>query len=447
MARLLGSARSATWLRSASLVDRPSADRTLSGLSGSRGHDRRMPRVLLLLPSASYRAPDFLKAARAAGIDLVVGSDLRQAMAGAMGDRALVVPLADPDRAADVISDFDRRSHVDAVVAVDDQGTLAAAFASKRLGLAHNPPEAVAAARDKVAMRRLFAESAVPQPDFRVVERVGEAGRLASEVGFPCVVKPKALSASRGVIRSDDAHGAGRAESRVRSILRDAGEEEAGELLVEGFVPGPEVAVEALLHDGRLEVLAVFDKPDALDGPYFEETLYVTPSRVSPVRLEEIGRVCAQATEALGLLEGPVHAELRLGGQRAAVIELAARSIGGLCSRCLSFGAGMSLEQLILARATGTSANAPSRQTAASGVLMIPIERTGRLVSVEGLKAASAVPGVTGIEITATAGRTIRALPEGDRYLGFIFASGGAPSDVEQSLRRAHAELVVRIDN
>jgi biotin carboxylase len=401
-----------------------------------------MPRVLLLLPTATYRAEDFLAAAETVGAEVVVASDRRQALHGAMGDRALRIDLRRPERAAAAIVALARRVELDAVVAVDDGGVLAAALASEQLGLAHNPPSAVAATRDKAAMRHALHAAGIPQPGFVVLAPGDDAGA----VEFPAVLKPVALSASRGVIRADDAAGARAAVTRIRAILAAAGEDADGSILAERYVPGAEVAVEALLRAGELEVLAVFDKPDPLEGPYFEETIYVTPSRLPAERLRRVAELAAAAASALGLREGPVHAEIRLDGDRAWVLELAARSVGGLCSRALRFGAGVSLEEVILRHALGLTLGAHAREGAASGVMMLPIEEAGTLREVRGIDAARAVPGVQDVRITIPSGRPLVPLPEGDRYLGFVFARGETPAQVEAALRQAHAALQIVLD-
>ncbi len=396
-------------------------------------------RVLLLLPSETYRAADFLAAARSLGVEVVIGCERRQAMAGSMGDRAIVVPLEAVERAVATIVALHARRPLDAVLAVDDQGLMVAAAASERLGMAHNPQAAAAATRDKAALRALLAASSVPQPDYRVVAPGHQVAEAATEIGYPCVVKPLSRSGSQGVIRIDDAAQAASAEARVRSIV---GLSEP--LLVERFVPGAEVAVEGLLEGGSLEVLAVFDKPDPLDGPFFEETIYVTPSRLPAPVLAAIETTVASATAALGLEHGPVHAELRVGPSgQLTVLEVAARSIGGLCARALRFGAGVSLEELIIRNAVGAGLKGLSREAQASGVMMLPIRSAGTLERVSGQSDALAVDGVVGLEISIAIGRPLVPLPEGDRYLGFVFARGRDPADVELTLRRAEAALQV----
>ena len=376
----------------------------------------------------------------------MVASERRQALTGVMGYRALTVNCRNPDEAADTIARLAARKPLDAVVAVDDEGVLVAALAGQRLGLAHNPPDAAARSRDKAAMRRALEDAGVPQPEFRMAGPDAEVAGLAAEVGLPCVVKPVSLSGSRGVIRADDREAAVVAAKRVRAILADAGEDPDAPLLVERYIPGDEVAVEGLLRGGSLEPLAVFDKPDPLEGPYFEETIYVTPSRLPPKMLDAIVRMTADAAAALELVEGPIHAELRTDGGRAWVLELAARSIGGLCSRSLRFGVGVTLEEVILRHALGLPIDDLRRESAASGVMMIPIPRAGILEEVRGQDRARAVPGIAGLELTIGPGRQVIPLPEGDRYLGFLFARADGPEGVEDALRIAHGllEIVIR---
>jgi biotin carboxylase len=391
-----------------------------------------MARVLLVLPTSTYRAADFLDAARALGAEVVVASEEEQAMAAAMGDRFVRIDLCDPQGAAESIARAVAPLH--AVVGVDEQGVLVAAEAARRLGLRHNPPEAVAVTRDKARMREVLTRAGLSQPVFAVVSGAPDAG-----VGFPCVVKARGLAGSRGVIRADTPEEAERAAERVREI---SGEDA---VLVESFIPGAEVAVEGLLRSGHLEVLAIFDKPDPLEGPYFEETIYLTPSRLPGEVQEEVVRTVRLACRAIGLAEGPVHAEVRVAGDRCVLLEVAARSIGGLCSRALRFGAGISLEEVILRHALGLEVGDLRRASDASGVMMIPIPRSGTLLGVNGVEEARAVAGIEGAEITIPAGQRVQALPEGDRYLGFIFATGACPEAVEDALRRAHSLLRVEI--
>jgi biotin carboxylase len=399
-------------------------------------------RLILLLPTATYRAADFLTAARALGAEVVVASERRLV---SMGDAQLTLDLCRPEAAAEAIAALAEERPLDAVVAVDDQGVRVAALAAARLGLPGNPPEAAAATRDKAAMRGAFAAAGVPQPEHRTVGPGDDPAAVAADLGLPCVVKPLSLSASRGVIRADDPRAAAAAVARVRAILAEAGEDPDEALLIERYVPGAEVSVEGLLRAGALETLAVFDKPDPLEGPYFEETIFTTPSRLPGGVVAAVTRMTADACAALGLREGPVHAELRTDGERVWMLELAARSIGGLCSRSLRFGLGVSLEEVILRHALGLPRGDLRREGAASGVMMLPIPRAGVLREVRGQDEARAVPGIAGLEISIGRDRPVRPLPEGDRYLGFLFARGQTPAQVEHALRAAHGRLEIDI--
>ena len=405
-----------------------------------------MRRVLLLLPTRAYRAADFLEAARELGVEIVVGAEERHALDETIGSRVIELPLHRPEIAADAIVEFADEMPIDAIVPVDDAGIAAATIAAEHLGLAHNAPEAAALTRDKSAMRRRLEQAGVPQPAFALVDGGADAAAAAADIGFPVVLKPLTLSGSRGVIRADTPEAAAAAAARIRQMLHLADGEPSAPLLVERFVPGVEVAVEGLLRSGALDTLAIFDKPDPLVGPYFEETLYVTPSRLPTDTQRAVEHVTSLAVAGLGLTEGPVHAEVRVNGDQMTVIEIAARSIGGLCARSLRFGLGVSLESLILRHAL----NLPLRDTtaahAASGAMMLPIPRAGVLGDVRGQAEALDIPGIVGLEITIARGGWVEPLPEGDRYLGFLFARGDAPSMVETALRRAHAKLEIDIN-
>jgi biotin carboxylase len=422
------------------LADRLSVD------SAVATYDTPVPRILLLLPTATYRASDFLAASRALDAEVVVASEQHQTMSKMMGNRALVVDFSRPEAAAETIVKRAKDMPLDAVVGVDEQGVLVAALAAGRLGLIGNPPEAVAATTDKITMRKAFAAANLPQPGHRIAGPEADVARLAGEVGLPCVVKAVSLSASRGVIRADDLPAVDAAARRVRAILAEADQDSDEPLLIERYVPGVEVAVEGLLSGGVLEILAVFDKPDSLEGPYFEESIYVTPSRLPAETLEAVSQLTAAAAAALGLLEGPIHAEARIDSNRIWIVELAARSIGGLCSRSLRFGIGLSLEELILRHALGMPLDDLGQKSGASGVMMLPIPKAGVLKEVRGQADARAVPGVNGLEISIPLGRTVRTLPEADRYLGFLFAHGETPEAVERALRSAHGRLEIVID-
>jgi biotin carboxylase len=409
-----------------------------------------VPRVLLLLPTTTYRAADFLEAARRLGVDVAVASEESSAVESLNPEGLLTMDFRDPEACSRRALAFSETTPIDAVVGVDEDTAVAAAMIAGALGIPANPPEAAAAARNKAVMRGLLDAAEVPNPRSRLF-RVGDGpSKAARGARYPCVLKPTFLAASRGVIRADDPMSFRRAWDRIAAILTRPdvaakGGDAANEILVEDFVAGPEVAVEGLLREGRLAILAIFDKPDPLEGPFFEETIYVTPSRLPEPELAVVGSVTDRACRALGLRHGPIHAELRVNQRGAFVIELAARSIGGLCSRALQFGTGISLEELILRHALRREPDRPRRDPRAAGVMMIPIPKGGRLERVSGLDDARRVDDVEDVVVSARPGQILVPLPEGSRYLGFLFSRATTAERAEAALREAHAKLTFEI--
>jgi biotin carboxylase len=407
-------------------------------------------RVLLLLPTTSYRIPDFLAAASRLGVDVTVASEEPSTLESLNPAGLLTLDFGDLRASAERAAEFARDHPVAAVVGVDERTAVAAAAIAERLGLPHDPVSAVAAAGNKALLRESLSRAGMLSPGHRLFHIDDDPREAARAVRFPCVLKPTFLAASRGVIRADDVESFVGAWRRIARILEGPevaarGGAAAREVLVEDFVPGLEVALEGLLTRGELRVLALFDKPDPLDGPFFEETIYVTPSRLP----EDIRQRCADAAaagaRALGLRHGPIHAEMRVNGDGVWILEVAARSIGGLCSRTLRFGTGTSLEEILLTHALGLEMRVEEREARAAGVMMIPIPGAGVLEDVRGVESARAIPGIVDVTISARAGQRIVPLPEGDRYLGFIFSRAHTPARAEAALREAHARLKFQI--
>jgi biotin carboxylase len=354
----------------------------------------------------------------------------------------LGLDFADPRRSIETIVEYAREHPLAAILSVDDSATELAARASAALGLPHNSTRAAEAARDKLLMRTLMSKGGAPCPVFRPFYLRDDPSWIAAQVDYPCVLKPLRLSGSRGVIRADNPAEFEAAFRRLkRMLLAEGYSEQEAAFLVEDFIPGFEVALEGLLTHGELKVLALFDKPDPLDGPFFEETIYVTPSRLPRENQEAIARCVSIAAASLGLQEGPVHAELRVNDAGPWMLEMAGRSIGGLCSTILEFGSGLCLEELLLRHAIGDTLSSVEREAAAAGVMMIPIPSAGILKAVHGVEEAQEVPLITGVEITAKLNYPLVPLPEGASYLGFIFARGARPADVEAAIRQAHGRL------
>ena len=346
--------------------------------------------------------------------------------------------------------DFARQYPIDGVLGVDDDTAVTAAAIATRVNLRGNPERAALAARDKHLQRATLAAAGVRVPGFSLHTLGEDAKDLGAVTRYPCVIKPLRLAASRGVIRADDPRAFVAAQARLAAILAQPDIAGCGEwaeqYLVEDFIGGPEVALEGLVAGGRLHVLTIFDKPDPLDGPFFEETIYVTPSRL-PAAAQTAIAACAQAAvTALDLREGPIHAELRWNKEGAWLIELAARPIGGRCSAALRFGDGVTLEEIIVRHALGLPLPSLEREARPSGVMMIPVPQSGVLREIKGQTAAARLPGIDAVQLTVAPGQTLVAWPEGSRYVGFIFAHGDAPHMVEAALRAAHRQIELVIE-
>jgi formate-dependent phosphoribosylglycinamide formyltransferase (GAR transformylase) len=395
-------------------------------------------KLLLIAATTGYQTRVFAEAAERLGFDLLLATDRCHVLDDPWGDQAIALRFEDPEAAAEVLA---AEARVDGIVALGDRPAYLAALAAERLGIPYNSADSVRACRNKFITRERFRAAGLLVPAFCRVT-IADGPQLAAETApYPCVLKPLGLSASRGVIRANDPREFVAAFRRIEALIRDPDilrlhDEQDRFLQVESFIEGREFALEGILTNGQLRVLAIFDKPDPLNGPYFEETIYVTPSRQPAETQQEIVRTTESAVKALGLTHGPVHAEMRVNRHGVWMLEVAARPIGGLCARALP-----RLEELILRHAAGDDISSVAMAGDAAGVMMIPIPRGGIYVAAEGLEQARSQPGIEDIIITAKEGQKLVPLPEGASYLGFIFAGGNSPANVERALRASHAQL------
>lgn len=394
-------------------------------------------RILIVASTTGYQTRMFLDAAEALGYEPVLATDRCHILEDPWGDRALPLQFEDPKTCAEVVA---AEPAIDGIVALGDRPAYVAALIAKRSGIRFHSEEAVSACHDKYLARSRFQSAGLPVPWFDRIQLTCDPQTSAQEAPFPCVLKPLGLSASRGVIRANDPAEFVRAFRRIQALLDSADirrlrDKQNHFIQVESFIPGREFALEGIVTRGTLHVIALFDKPDPLDGPFFEETIYVTPSRAADGSQQAIRQATTSAVAALGLTDGPIHAEMRVNDHGVWMLEIAARPIGGLCAKVLP-----GLPKLILRHAAGEMpAIGPMRE--AAGVMMIPIPRAGVFQSVSGVVAAQNIPGIENVIITAKQGEKLVPLPEGNSYLGFIFARGAHPAAVESALRSSHALL------
>lgn len=416
-------------------------------MKSPNGSSNPSPRLLLLASKLGYQTRSFAEAAKRLGVRVVIGSDRCHQLDDPWSDGAIPLHFEQPEQAATRLAEAVREGPVQAILALGDRQTVTAAYAARLLGLRYNSPESVENCRSKLRQRDVLRRGGLPVPGFFAFPLDDPLPYVLRRVHFPCVVKPLRLAASQGVIRANHAAEFRAAVERIARLLKSpelqvTREADLDRLLIEDFIPGREVALEGLITRGKLRVLALFDKPDPLDGPYFEESIYVTPSRLPQRALSEIVECATKVAKALGLAEGPVHAEFRVNSGGPWVLEMAPRPIGGLCSRSLRFGPErMFLEELLVRHAMGLPGADTERESLAAGVMMIPVPASGVFESVEGVERATAVAGVDEVQITARLHDYIEAWPEGSTYLGFIFARAQTPAEAEAALRQAHREL------
>src|SRR5215472_68013 len=366
-------------------------------------------RILLFASKLGYQTRSFQAAAEKLGVHLAYVTDRCGRLDDPWNDRALAVRFDLPEGAAGSVLEHERTLAVDGVLAVGDRPTVAAAYVARGLGLTHNHPASVEACRSKVRMRQALRDAGMPVPWFHAVPFEPDPEPALLGIRYPCVLKPISLSASQGVVRVNNrdefAAGAARLKRLLHSPeIRATREPHLDQMLVEGYLEGQEVAVEGLLTAGVLRVLAIFDKPDPLEGPYFEESIYVTPSRLPADDQKAIESSLLNAIRAFGLTHGPVHAEFRLNAEGVWPIEIAPRPIGGLCARALGFmvpgeSCPIGLEELLLRHALEMEGHDAIREREASGVMMIPVPRSGMLEKIEGEEQARKTPGITSLEI------------------------------------------------
>jgi ATP-grasp domain-containing protein/L-aminoacid ligase-like protein len=421
-----------------------------------------MSRVLVLATTTGYQTRAFGEAAQRLGIELIFATDRCHLIEDPWHDQAIPIRFYDEEASVEAILETARERPIEGVVAVGDRPTVIAARVAQALGLPGHPPEAAARARHKQRTRESLRDAGLPTPWFVPFSLIpNPESRIPVAPSYPCVLKPVSLSGSRGVMRADEPASLAAALDRLRAIVcspdvRAERNEAHDAALLEGFIPGREYALEGLMHYGALQVLAMFDKPDPLDGPFFEETIYVTPSAASADAQRAIVEGVTRAAAALGLSHGPIHAECRVNDEGVFVLEVAARPIGGLCARALRFEKGgresspleapIALEELLLRHSLGESPEKWGRESLSSGVMMIPIPRRGVLRGVDGVDAARRVPLIVDVQITAKIDQRLLPLPEGASYLGFIFARAEHAAAVEDALRAAHARLECTID-
>lgn len=397
-------------------------------------------RLLLISHHNSYRIAPYIKAAKNLALEVTIASQGKHSLVSEIAD-GIHIDFGDIEGSIGLILEQHRIHPFAGVLGSDDLTVELAARVANALELPHNPPQAARWSYRKDQARAKLSQEGCPVPLHRLLDLTQPIADQLHDLPWPCVAKPLSMSASRGVIRADDKKEMIAACERIRPIVAEASTPfEREHLLIEEYIDGIEIAFEGYLDHGTLHTLTIFDKPDPLTGPFFEETIYVTPSSLSQSVQMSIRDVIQHACDVYGLTTGAIHAECRIDEQdRVWILEIASRTIGGDCGRTLADD-GFGIEELAISLAIGSPVDIQLSEQA-RGVMMIPIREAGLLKRVEGLLEANKVNLIDSIDIIIPQGHELTPLPEGNQYLGYIFASGDSSEEVVDAIREAYERL------
>ena len=408
--------------------------------------------VILIIPSASYRTGPFMNAIKKLDLKVLVISDKSQVFSGKYPDNLIIINFNHWKDKSVEISKWAKNNGLKAVIGVDEESIVLAANLSNFLNVDHNSIESVLLTKNKYLMRTELIKTGLCSPWFKIFSIYESSNKIINEISFPCVIKPTFLSGSRGVMRVNTKKELSEGIKTLNELLsldelRKRGGKQSDYIMIEEYIPGKEVAIEGIVSEGKLTMLAIFDKPELLEGPTFEETIIVTPSVLTKKIQYSLLETLQVVVKALGIVKGPVHAEARINRNGNYILECASRSIGGLCSKVLEFQGGISLEELILRSYLGRNIEKSKLIGNARGVMMMPTEKKGILKEIGGVKDALVVKGVTDLQITVKPGEKLQPLPKGDRYLGFIFAGGNNQEFVINALKNAWSKIEIVLEN
>tara|TARA_B100000029_G_scaffold205290_1_gene203248 strand:- start:93 stop:1346 length:1254 start_codon:yes stop_codon:yes gene_type:complete len=408
--------------------------------------------VILIIPSASYRTGPFMNAIKKLDLKVLVISDKSQVFSGKYPDNLIIINFNHWKDKSVEISKWAKNNGLKAVIGVDEESIVLAANLSNFLNVDHNSIESVLLTKNKYLMRTELKKTGLCSPWFKIFSIYESSNKIINEISFPCVIKPTFLSGSRGVMRVNTKKELSEGIKTLNELLsldelRKRGGKQSDYIMIEEYIPGKEVAIEGIVSEGKLTMLAIFDKPELLEGPTFEETIIVTPSVLTKKIQYSLLETLQVVVKALGIVKGPVHAEARINKNGNYILECASRSIGGLCSKVLEFQGGISLEELILRSYLGRNIEKSKLIGNARGVMMMPTEKKGILKEIGGVKDALVVNGVTDLQITVKPGEKLQPLPKGDRYLGFIFAEGNDQEFVINALKNAWSKIEIVLEN
>jgi hypothetical protein len=394
-----------------------------------------MKKVLLVIPEKSYKSNDFVVAAKRLKIPFSIITDSQQ-VSERLSDNIIVYNFQ-KDISLEILEKLKNITHI---LPVDHSSLEFAAKLRDLLSATGNSYVSVMNAMDKYKSRTIFNDVTEVKIKNAYINDPKDLITFMSKINIG-VLKPTRGTASNKVIKVTQQN---MDQLLIQNIIKDCDE---NELIIEEFIEGDEYAFEGILIDSKLSKFVVFEKPLAFVEPYFEESIYITPSNLSNEIIESVHKRLQKACQKLGLTNGPIHAEFKISNNEVFLIEINPRMIGGLCSRCLSFGLfKQSLEELILLSFSTGKFKKVELLSNYVGVLMLPVPKSGKFISINHNEIMK-IENVSSVDITVSKNTLLQMPPNGERYLGFVFSQGENKSVVMRALESAIKIAVPVIDS
>ena len=384
-----------------------------------------MKKLLLVIPENSYKSNDFVTSAEKLDLDFLVITDSQQ-VSGQFSD-TVIIHSFDKELENDVREKLQDVTHI---LPVDHSALKFSAYLVDLLNAKGNNTKSINTAMNKFESRNIFNSISEIKIQNAIVNKIEDIEIFINENGTS-VLKPIYGTASKSVIKVESFQ---ENKAEVEKLMQDCSDQD---LIIEEFVDGSEYALEGNLINSELNKIVIFDKPINYKEPYFEESIYIAPTEIPDKTQKEIVNLIGKACKKLGLENGPVHVEFKIHNKEIFIIEINPRMIGGLCSRCLSFGLfKTSLEEIALHAFLNNELKSIDLLSNFVGVLMIPTPISGKFISINKNELES-IPNVSGVEITVSENSNLLEPPFGDKYLGFVFSQGDSKEKVMESLTLA----------
>ncbi len=384
-----------------------------------------MKKLLLVIPENSYKSNDFVVAAEKLGIDFLIITDSEQ-VSSKFSD-TVIINKFDAELNKNNLKKLKDVTHV---LPVDHSALKFSGYLVDLLEVKGNKLESINLSMNKYESRKIFNSLLDIKVNNEIIKNIDDVNTFINKNGTS-VLKPIYGTASKSVLKINNVE---KNKEQIEKLMQDCFDQD---LVIEEYIDGKEYALEGTIINSELKKIVIFDKPVEYKHPYFEESIYITPSELSSEAEKRVVSIVDKACKKIGLEDGPVHVEFKINENQIFIIEINPRMIGGLCSRCLSFGLfKVSLEEIILHAFMNNELKNIELLNNYVGVLMIPTPKSGKFISINKEELEN-IPNISNVEITVPEGSDLLEPPYGDKYLGFAFSQGIDKKTVNESLLTA----------